>query len=437
MASFVFHGIACAGPGGVVRPCVDITVENGRIASIEDAVPGRNPSGGYDGSGKIALPGFYNIHSHIPMTLLRGYGEGLQLKEWLFGKMIPFEALLTDEDCYWGSLLGIAEMLASGTVSFTDMYMHMPGIVKAVSESGIKANLSHGFSSRIPGQPFLESTAYEGWQAVREAEASAKGRIVADASIHAEYTTDTESTVRDIADWSRGEGLRMHVHISETRREHEECKTRRGGMTPTAFFERCGIFDSPTTAAHCVWAEDADLDILASRGVTVAHCPSSNLKLGSGIARIARMVDLGVNVGIGTDGAASNNNLDMLEEMVLASLVQKGVTGDPTRFGPGEMLSMACRNGALSQGRADCGELAPGNRADIVIFDLHAPHLQPVYDPLVNVASAARASDIRLTMVDGEVLYRDGKFPTIDVERVMAEAGRIKEEKLARLAGSS
>ena len=302
MPTFVLHEISCAVPGDAVRACVDITVENGRIASIEDCIPGRNLPGSYDGRGKIALPGFYNIHSHIPMTLLRGYGEGLKLEEWLFKKMIPFEALLSDEDCYWGSMLGIAEMLASGTVSFTDMYLHMPGIVKAVQESGSKANLSHGFSSRTPGQQFHDSPAYAGWKVVQEAEAATAGRIVADASIHAEYTIDTESTVRNIADWSRGEALRMHVHLSETRKEHEECKTRRGGMTPIAFFEHCGVFDSPTTAAHCVWAEDADLDILAACGVTVAHCPSSNLKLGSGIARIARMVELGVKVGIGTTG---------------------------------------------------------------------------------------------------------------------------------------
>ena len=436
MPTFVLHEISCAVPGDAVRACVDITVENGRIASIEDCIPGRNLPGSYDGRGKIALPGFYNIHSHIPMTLLRGYGEGLKLEEWLFKKMIPFEALLSDEDCYWGSMLGIAEMLASGTVSFTDMYLHMPGIVKAVQESGIKANLSHGFSSRTPGQQFHDSPAYAGWKVVQEAEAATAGRIVADASIHAEYTIDTESTVRNIADWSRGEALRMHVHLSETRKEHEECKTRRGGMTPIAFFEHCGVFDSPTTAAHCVWAEDADLDILAACGVTVAHCPSSNLKLGSGIARIARMVELGVKVGIGTDGAASNNNLDMLEEMALAALVQKGTIGDPTRFGPSEMLSMACRNGALSQGRADCGELVPGNRADLVVYDLHAPHLQPVYNPLVNVVSSAHASDICLTMVDGKVLYKDGLFTTIDIERVLAEANRIKEEKLARIDAS-
>lgn len=450
MKSFVFRDISLVDGRFELRDHMDLVVEGGRIVAIA-------PTGGavaasaaglglaldgdsevYDGRGKVAMPGFFNAHCHVPMTLIRGYGEGLSLHDWLFTRMFPFENLLTDEDCYWGALLGIAEMFAGGTVSFTDMYMHEPGIVRAVAESGIKANLAHGYSARKPDGKFSGSNAWEGTKFLMEAaKADKSGRLVADASIHAEYTFGGESagaTGREIAEFCAANGLRLQIHLSETRNEHEEAKARRG-MTPTAYFDSLGLFAAaPTTAAHCVWVDEADMDILAARGATVAHCPSSNLKLGSGIAPIKRMQEKGIRVAIGTDGAASNNNLDALEEANLAALVQKGSTGDPLYLGPKALAELACRNGALSQGRGDCGALAIGNKADVVVYDLRKPHLQPVHDALSNLMFAARSSDVALTMVDGRVLYRDGHCLTIDVGRVMSECARIVEEKLARLA---
>lgn len=433
-SSFLFKDIGLIGEDYGFREGMNILVEDGRIARIGSSAPEGFSGEIYDGRGKVAMPGFFNTHSHVPMTLLRGYGEGLPLHEWLFDRMIPFENLLDDEDCYWGSLLGIAEMLASGTVSFTDMYMHTPGIAKAVIESGIKANLSHGYSTHLGDGRFADSTACAGTRfLIGAARADRSGRLVADASIHAEYTFGEGKTVGEIADFCLSEGLRMQIHLSETRQEHEACKARRG-MTPVAFFDAFGLFRVPTTAAHCVWIEGGDFDILASRGVTVAHCPSSNMKLGSGVAPVAKMIAAGIRVGIGTDGAASNNNLDALEEANLAAMVQKGTTGDPLFLGPRELLELACRNGALSQGRTDCGAIAEGNRADIVVYDLEAPHLQPVYDVLSNLLFSAGSRDIVLNMVDGKVLYRNGLFMTMDISRVMREARRIRDEKLARLA---
>lgn len=435
-SSFLFKDIGVVGEDWGFRDGMNILVEEGRIALISRQAPADFAGEVYDGRGKVAMPGFFNIHSHLPMTLIRGYGEGLSLHDWLFSRMFPFEALLTDEDCYWGSLLGIAEMLASGTVSFTDMYMHTPGIAKAVLESGIKANLSHGYSTRPGSERFAGSSAWEGTRfLIGAAKEDKSGRLIADASIHAEYTFGEGKIATEIADFCAAEGLRMQIHLSETKDEEEDCKARRG-MTPTAFFDAFGLFGVPTTAAHCVWIEGGDFDILASRGVTVAHCPSSNMKLGSGIAPVAKMMAAGIRVGIGTDGAASNNNLNALEEANLAALVQKGATGNPLLLGPKDLLELACRNGALSQGRLDCGAIACGNRADIVVYDLDAPHLQPVYDVLSNLLFSAGAGDIVLTMVDGRVLYRDGEFTTIDIARVMAEARRIRDEKLARLAAA-
>lgn len=434
MNTFLFKDIGLVDEDYSYHAGMNILVEDGRIARIGCEAPAGFSGEVYDGRGKVAMPGFFNIHSHLPMTLIRGYGEGLSLHDWLFTRMFPFEALLSDEDCYWGSLLGIAEMLASGTVSFTDMYMHTPGIAKAVLESGIKANLSHGYSTRPGSERFADSPAWAGTRFLIEAaREDGSGRLVADASIHAEYTFGEGKIAAEIAEFCEREGLQMQIHLSETKEEHEACKTRRG-MTPTAFFDAFGLFGIPTTAAHCVWVEDGDFDILASRGVTVAHCPSSNMKLGSGVAPVAKMMAHGISVGIGTDGAASNNNLNALEEANLAALLQKGTTGDPLVLGPTDLLELACRNGARSQGRADCGAIVAGNRADVVVYDLEAPHLQPVYDLLSNLLFSAGAGDIVLTMVDGKVLYRDGEFTTIDIGRVMAEVGRIRDEKLARLA---
>ena len=437
METFLFKNIGLVGEDYGFHDGVNILVEDGRIARIGGDAPAGFSGEVYDGRGKVAMPGFFNTHSHVPMTLIRGYGEGLSLHDWLFTRMFPFEALLSDEDCYWGSLLGIAEMLASGTVSFTDMYLHTPGIAKAVLESGIKANLSHGYSTRPGSERFVDSPAWAGTRfLIGAAREDGSGRLVADASVHAEYTFGEGKIAGEIAEFCGREGLRMQVHLSETKEEHEACKERRG-MTPTAFFDAFGLFSVPTTASHCVWIEGGDFDILASRGVTVAHCPSSNMKLGSGVAPVAKMIRKGIRVGIGTDGAASNNNLNALEEANLAALIQKGTTGDPLILGPRELLKLACRNGALSQGRADCGSIASGNRADIVVYDLEAPHLQPVYDVLSNLLFSAGAGDIVLTMVDGRVLYRDGEFTTIDISRVMAESKRIRDEKLARLAGAA
>ena len=470
---FLFKNIALAAASGEVLEDRDILVENDRIVSIspsggvaaplavQPARTARPPapktastvgaattSGGsspiarlgnstevYDGRGKLALPGFYNLHSHVPMTLLRGYGEGLPLKTWLFERIFPFEALLTEEDCYWGSLLGIAEMLASGTVSFSDMYLLTPGIAKAVTESGIKANLSHGYSTAPKSKGFADSRAYEGTRFLMEAaRTDTSGRLVPDAAVHAEYTFGDERFGREIAEFCRREGLRVQIHLSETKDEHETCKAKRG-CTPTAFFDSCGLFEVPAIAAHGVWLEDRDLDIFAERGISLAHCPVSNLKLASGMAPIQKIIDRGIRVCLGTDGAASNNNLNLLKEANLASLLQKGLTGDPLALGPAQLLELASRNGALAQGRTDCGTLEEGMKADIIVFNLDSPRMRPDYDPLVSVFFAADSSDIVLTMVDGQILYKSGKFTTIDITRVLAEAERIQGEKLHRLEG--
>ncbi|MFV0350781.1 MAG: amidohydrolase [Oscillospiraceae bacterium] len=425
----LFRDIAIADQNFAAQTHMNILTKGNRIVYI-----GKDPvldySGPvYDGKNKIAMPGFFNVHCHASMTLLRGYGEGLPLHRWLTERMFPFEALLTPEDIYWGATLGIAEMIRSGAVSFTDMYMEMDGMCRAVEESGIRANLSHGCSS-TPETRFTDVNGYKGLQYLMDyTKSCGHDRIIGDASIHAEYTS-SDALVEDIAAFAKQNGLRMHLHLSETKKEHDEAKQRRGGLTAGQWFEQRGVFEVPVTAAHCVWIEDADISILARNGATAVHCPSSNLKLGSGIAPLKCFLDAGVRVAIGTDGAASNNNLNCLEEVNLASLLQKGSSMDPLFMGTAQTLQLACQNGAYSQGRADCGSLKEGNRADIVVYDLDKPHMQPVFEPIANVLYAAQADDIVLTMIDGKEVYRDGEFKTIDIEKTKHHAAQIAQNKL-------
>lgn len=389
----------------------------------------------YDGSGKLMIPGFVNAHCHVPMTLLRGYGEGLSLQDWLSQRIYPFEAHMTEKDMYWGSLLGIAEMLQSGVTSFNDMYMRIEGVGRAVLDSGIKANLSSALTGG-PDDRFELSSTYRETENVLPLCDSTDGRIRVDVSLHAEYTS-TDSLVTELVDYVKERNLRIQVHLSETEKEHEECKLRHQGKTPTEYLADLGLFDVPTTAAHGVYLEAGDLKILSDYDVTLCHCPSSNLKLGSGIARLRSWKDHGLRTTIGTDGASSNNNLNMLEEITLASYVQKGIERDPLFLSTAELLRMASFNGAQSQGRRGTGNLAIGMEADLVIIDFSAPHMQPTYNPADNLFTTAQSSDIALTMVNGKVLYRDGVWPTLDIEQIIWRAREIRDEKLERIQHNS
>ncbi|MEG1826593.1 MAG: amidohydrolase [Gordonibacter sp.] len=402
-----------------------VGVKDGRIVSVGAKAPegaqAQEFGEVYDGAGKLLMPAFYNAHAHAPMTLLRGYAENLPLHAWLETMVWPFEAKMTAEDNYWATLLACAEMARYGVVSFSDMYFHTDERVRAVVESGCKANICES-EMYFETKPFSEYVTFAKCEEyVAQYHGAADGRILIDYNIHAEYTSNPQ-TCKDIAAVTKEKGLRMHLHASETKSEHEECKERRGGLTPIAYFESLGVLDSPTTAAHCVWCEPADLDILAAHGVFVAANPASNMKLGSGYAPIPAMLERGVNVCLGTDGMASNNNHDMMQDLYLLASLYKGYQNDPTVVTPKQALSAATRMGALSQGRADCGLVRAGMRADLAVLDVSGPSWTPMTNPLVNAVFAGHGSDVCLTMCDGAVIYRDGVYPGIDLELVKAEA---------------
>ncbi len=410
-----------------------VGVEGARITFIGDAAPtDRAAFGGvYDGRDKLLMPALYNAHSHAPMTLLRGYAENLPLQAWLEQKCWPFEGKMTPEDNYWACKLALAEMARFGVVSMSDMYYATPERVQAVNEASMKANLCEGLLAFEP-KPYSEyPICAMNEQFVREYNGSSDGRIIIDYNIHGEYTSN-EQTCRDIVAIVKEKGLRLHIHASETRSEVEDCKGRHGGLSPIAYFADLGAFDVPCTAAHCVWVDEEDIAILRDKDVFVANNPASNMKLASGFAPIPAMLEAGVNVCLGTDGMASNNNHNMFKDLYLMALIYKGQSLDPTVITPEQALFAATRMGALSQGRDDCGLVKEGFRADLCVLDTAGPSWCPCNDLLTNIVYAGHGSDVVLTMCDGAVVYRDGEYPGIDLERVEAEVAertvRIQRE---------
>ncbi len=376
-----------------------------------------------DLGGNLLMPGLANAHGHAAMTLLRGVGSDLNLQDWLFGKIVPIEDRMTPEDVVYGTQYAIMEMLACGTTCYADMYSFPIECAQAAADAGIKANIPRPM---ICFDPEMEA---DDCDRIRETPAMfraingmGEGRVLADFCMHSEYLT-TEKTVKRYAEMCREFGARMQVHLSETKKEHDDCIARHG-LTPMAYFEKLGVLESPTYAAHCVWCTEEDLDIAARHGVTIAHNPTSNLKLGSGFAPIPQAMAKGIRIALGTDGCASNNNLNMWEEMHLTAILHKGHALDPTLVTPAQVLDMATVNGCLAMGRQNSGMLAEGRDADIICVDLNALHMQPAIDIPALLVYSAQGSDVLMTMVDGRILYEKGEFLTLDREKIAADFRR-------------
>lgn len=378
-----------------------------------------------DGKNKLAMPGLINTHTHCSMTLFRNFANDLSLHDWLFDHIFPVEAKLDTEEVYWGAMLGIAEMIRTGTTAFADMYLFMDGVADAVSQSGIRADLSFSPLKFVMGKPADDTEPcrvfYKNWHN------KANGRIKVSVEVHSAYLFDQRSLM-DAAALARELGTGIHIHILETEKERME-SIEKYGMNSAEICDKCGIFDVPVIAAHCVHLSDTDIELLKARNVSVSHNPTSNLKLGSGIARIPAMLDKGVNVGLGTDGAASNNNLDMFEEINLAALIHKGANMNPLAVSAREALGMATVNGARALGyRDNLGTIEKGMKADIIILDTDKPHFYPMNDPVAAIAYCAGGSDVDTVMVDGNILMEKGEFKTIDFELVKHKVKEISKK---------
>ena len=409
-----------------------VLVKGDRIAYIGDKPPAEPCGREYDGRGKLLMSGFFNAHAHSPMTLMRGYGENLALQDWLTKKIFPFEDKLDSNAVYWGTMLAMAESLKFGIVSTSDMYYFCEDMAEAVAECGAKSNISRSVTNITGEDPQTLTSMKENTDFYNKYHNTADGRIRVDMSLHGEYTSDAR-TARVLADCARDAGdVIMHVHLSETKLEHEECKQRHG-MTPAAYMEKMGLFDVPALAAHCVYAEDDDMDIFRAKGVTVATNPVSNMKLASGVCNASKVIDKGVNLAIGTDSVASNNSLNFIEEMKTLAISSKVYYADPTLITPKDALRAATSGGAMAQGRTDSGILKVGNKADLIVLDISGPNMHPVHSLINNIVYSCSGGEVIMTMVDGNVLYENGIYSLIDIEKTVYEVEKATQRILERL----
>ena len=384
-----------------------------------------------DGSGCLCMPGLVNLHTHTPMTFLRSVGADLTLDNWLHQAIFPLEKQWDEDLIRAATDLGCMEMLRFGTTSFNDMYFYTNAMAETIRDNGMRALLGHGIVD------FDESCAdmAEGVAMAEKWNHACNDRIRFSLAPHSEGAT-TPKLIRKVSGTAKQMGLPIHIHVSETDFDLQGCLQRRG-MTPPAYLEAMGILDSPVIAAHCVWFNDADIEIFRKHGVTIAHNPISNLKLASGVAPIAKMLKAGCNVALGTDGVASNNSLNLWEEIKLMPMLQKGTTLDPTVVSPAQTLAAATSVGAKAMGYDNLGLLKEGYLADLILLDLNTPNMTPAIDLESNLIYAAQGGDVCLTMVDGKVLYRDGKYLTLNQTDVLkrAQAGALTMRR--RLAGTT
>lgn len=372
-----------------------------------------------DGSRLLFMPGLVNTHGHAAMSLLRGYGDDLALQVWLQEKMWPMEAKFTGEDVYWGTSLSVLEMLKGGTTTFLDMYDHMDRVAEVVELSGIRSVLMRGVIGLCPEEVQNHKLA-EAISFARNWHGKADGRITTMISPHAPYTCPPDFFVKFVQA-AHDLDLPMHTHMSETKREVEQ-NVVDYGLRPVAHLEKLGMFTRPSIVAHGVHLNDEEIEILARHDVGVSHNPGSNLKLASGVARVTDLLKAGVKVSLGTDGAASNNNLDMFEEMRLAALIHKGVSGDPTAVPAPEALRIATEYGAKSIFLNDVGRLAVGMKADFIAIDIDQPHLLPHTDLLSHAVYSAGAKDVEHVWVNGKQVVKHGECVTLDEEAIRRKA---------------
>ncbi|BCV21031.1 amidohydrolase [Moorella sp. Hama-1] len=413
--------------GCTIIPIAGAVVVDGAIAIDSDRLQYVGPAQGVPAEwqadtviaaeGMAALPGLVNAHTHAAMTLLRSYADDLPLKQWLEEKIWPREGELDREDIYWSTQLALLEMIRSGTTTFADMYFHMDAVAEAVVAAGLRGCLSQGL---IGFQDTSHKRLATGISLVKEWQGAGAGRVTTMLGPHAPYTCPPAYLTR-VAETAARLGVGLHIHLAETRGEVDEIKARYG-TTPVALVNKLGLLDLPVLAAHCVHLTTEEIAILAAKKAGVAHCPESNLKLASGVAPVKEMLAAGVNVALGTDSAASNNNLDMVAETRTAALLAKGISGDPTAVPAHQALTMATLNGARALGlEKEIGTLEAGKKADLILVDMRQAHLMPPNDVEAHLVYAARGSDVDTVIVQGRILMAGGEVKTLDAEKIYAQ----------------
>jgi 5-methylthioadenosine/S-adenosylhomocysteine deaminase len=380
-----------------------------------------------DGRGKIALPGLINAHTHLSMVLFRGYADDMVLQDWLQKKIWPLEVKLTPDACYQGALLGSAEMIMSGTTTFMDMYMYMEDVAKAVDQAGLRAILSYGIVDLFdPAKAQVERKKSEAlFSFIRELNSP---RIRFALAPHAPYTCSAENLLW-AKEFAEKNDVLIHIHIAETRKEQADSQQQHGART-VEYLHKIGALSKRMVGAHCVWLTKTEVSLMAKSGVSVTHCPVSNMKLASGgVAPLPEMFDAGIAVSLGTDGAASNNTLNMFETMKVCALLHKAHRWDPTVLNAQKVLDLATIEGARALGmEREIGSIEAGKKADIILLDANQPNLNPIYGPETVVSDlvySASSGNVDTTIVDGKVLMENRQLKSLDLAKTLASAQEI------------
>ena len=407
-----------------------VAVDHGCIVHVGSNDAGYAASTEIDERRKLLMPGLINAHTHIPMTLFRGLAEDIPLNAWLENVIWPREAKLKPEDVYAGALLGCAELIKTGTTCFNDMYFFMDQVAEAVAKSGLRAVLAEGMIEL--GDP------EKGQEVLHKSETFAKnydrfaeGRVRTRLGPHSEYSCSPEF-LREVKDRAESLGVGIHMHLAESK-GYVDSVARKLGKSAAKELEEIGFLDKNLIAAHCIHIDQQEIGILADHGVGVAHCPVSNMKVALGTAKIVDMVSRGVRVGIGTDGPASNNHVDMLKDMKIAALAQKSLYGDATALPAKTLPRMVTIEGAKALRLEKLiGSVEVGKRTDLILIDLNKPHLTPPADPWTTIAHSAMGSDVDTVIVDGGILMESRRLTEMNEGEIIKKATEVAQELASR-----
>jgi 5-methylthioadenosine/S-adenosylhomocysteine deaminase len=420
--------ILTVNPQNEVLENADIAIANGCILAVGKVPENFEADKVIDATDQIAMPGLVNAHTHIPMSLFRNYADDLPFWPWLLEKIKPAEDHLSAEHVYWGAKLGILELIQSGVTCFSDMYFYMGEAAKVVEESGIKACLS-GVLLEVSdlGPTFMKAAVdfHDSWHG------KAGGRIKVFFGPHSMYLCGPEY-LRETTEEALKRKTRIHIHLSESRQEVAD-SLEKYGKSPVQHLADLGLFECPTAAAHCVHLSVEDIELLRKYKVSVLNNPTSNLKLANGFAPVEELLKKGVNVALGTDGSASNNNVNLFEEMHLAALVNKAINDNTESVPAQQVLRMGTINGAKALGlEKEIGSLEVGKRADLILLDANKPHYYPRHNPVSSIAYSAQAADVSTVLVNGKVLMENYEVKTIDVEETMLEGELMAFDLVSR-----
>lgn len=407
-----------------------LLIEDDKIAIINENLNSNDADEVINGERKVLIPGLVNTHTHLSMTLMRGLADDLPLDVWLNEHIWPVEAHLEGSHCYAGALLAGLEMIKSGSTCCNDMYFNMDDVARALDKAGLRALITHCMLDNGDEEKRKQEMK-ETERVIEKHHDTARGRIKVAISSHSPYTCSEE-----LLRWTREKadetGLKIHIHISETQNEVQIVQEAHG-MRPFQYLDDIGLLGPDVISAHSIWPSDDELEIIKEKGVKISHNPLSNMKLASGIAPITEMVDKNICVSLGTDGAASNNNLDLFQEMKTSALLQKVHKMDPTVLPAEKVFEMATLGGATALGmQEEIGTIEVGKKADLTLVNMKAPHLTPYRNPISHLVYSTEGSDADTVICNGQILMREGEVQVLDEKEVLQQAEEATEDLLSR-----